>query len=186
MVYLRTILAGALALPFATVPTARSQYLALTPACGKPMVHTPRQTAGPYYSADTPKRNVLIETGSSATRLVLEGFVLSRRCTGVAQAMLDVWHCDERGVYDNKGFRYRGHLFTDAQGRYRLETIVPGVYPGRARHIHLRVQAPGRRLLTTQIYFPSDPTNANDGLWRHELEIKREGGQGRFDFVVDA
>lgn len=180
----RTLIAGALALPFAS--TASAQSLPLTPACGKPPALTARQTEGPYYTANTPRRDVLVEPGSKAERLVLEGFVLSVRCTGVPQAMLDVWHCDETGAYDNTGYRYRGHLFTDANGRYRLETIVPALYPGRARHIHVRVQAPGRRLLTTQLYFPGDAGNERDWLWKRELEMKREGGRGRFDFVVDA
>ncbi len=40
------------------------------------------------------------------------------------------------------------------QGRYTLETIVPGEYPGRTQHIHVKVQAPNGPILTTQIYFP--------------------------------
>src|SRR5256886_10288077 len=43
---------------------------------------------------------------------------------------------------------------------------------GRARHIHVKVQAPGKRLLTTQLYFPNDPGNARDGLYRRDLEIR--------------
>ncbi len=85
------------------------------------------------------------------------------------------------------GFRYRGHLFTDAEGRFRLETIFPALYPGRARHIHVKVQAAGRRILTTQLYFPGD---ARDSLWRKELEVVMEQRpQGRlaaFQFIVDA
>ena len=186
MVDRRKLLGGMLALPFAGRALAQALALPLTPACGKPPALTARQTAGPYYTPNTPKRDNFVEPGAKAERLVLEGFVLSTRCTGVAQAMLDVWHCDENGVYDNTGYRYRGHLFSDAHGRYRLETIVPAVYPGRARHIHLRVQAPGRRMLTTQVYFPGDPGNERDWIWKRELEIRREGGRGRFDFVVDA
>jgi protocatechuate 3,4-dioxygenase beta subunit len=53
-----------------------------------------------------------------------------------------LWHADERGEYDNGGFRYRGHLFTDAQGRYHFRTILPALYPGRTRHYHVKVQAP--------------------------------------------
>jgi protocatechuate 3,4-dioxygenase beta subunit len=105
----------------------------------------------------------------------------------VARALLDFWHCDENGEYDNAGFRYRGHLFADAEGRFRLETIVPALYPGRARHIHVKVQAPGRAILTTQLYFPGD---ARDGLWRAELVVAMaQPAQGRmaaFQFIVDA
>ena len=113
--------------------------------------------------------------------------MLSADCKPVADALLDVWHSDERGEYDNRGFRYRGHQYADAQGRYRLETIVPAEYPGRTRHIHVKVQAPGGRILTTQLYFPGDAGNRRDGLYRPELEMKKgKGEETTFDFVVPA
>lgn len=142
---------------------------------------TPRQTEGPFFKTESPKRSSLLEKDAK-TRLVVTGTVLSAQCKPVPNALLDFWHADEAGEYDNRGFRYRGHQFADAQGRYRLETIVPAEYPGRARHIHVKVQAPGRRILTTQIYFPGDSSNRRDGLYRPELEMKN----GEFDFVVDA
>jgi protocatechuate 3,4-dioxygenase beta subunit len=104
----------------------------------------------------------------------------------VANALVDLWHADESGAYDNTGFRYRGHQFTDAAGRYRFETIVPALYPGRARHYHVKVQAKGGRLLTTQLYFPGEPGNRRDGLYRPELEMKTSKSEGAFDFVVEA
>ena len=166
---------------------AIAQDLPLTPACGPQAAPTPRQTEGPYYTPNTPQRSSLVEPGSKAERLVVTGRVVSPQCRPVAKALLDFWHCDENGEYDNVGFRYRGHLFTDAEGRFRLETIFPALYPGRARHIHVKVQAPGRRILTTQLYFPGD---ARDSLWRKELEVAMEQRpQGRlaaFQFIVDA
>ena len=152
--------------------------------CG---IVTPRQTEGPFYTPNTPKRISLVEPGSNAPRFVLLGTVLSADCKPVPNALLDFWHSDERGEYDNRGFRYRGHQFADAQGRYRLETIVPAEYPGRTRHIHVKVQAPGGRILTTQLYFPGDAGNRRDGLYRPELEMKKgKGEETSFDFVVPA
>lgn len=186
----RRILRAALALPFVSVGAASAQTLPLTPSCGEKPAPTPAQTPGPFYTPNSPKRASLVEPGASAERLVLAGFVLSPRCTPVANALLDFWHCDAQGDYDNRGFRYRGHLFTDAQGRYRLETIVPGEYPGRTRHIHVKVQAPGGPVLTTQLYFPGDPRNRSDWIYRPELtmQLARDGGRrnARFDFVVTA
>ena len=147
---------------------------------------TARQTEGPFFKTDSPRRISLIE-GEASTRLVLEGRVLSPACKPVANALLDFWHSDEAGAYDNKGFRYRGHQYTDAQGRYRLETIIPAEYPGRTRHIHVKAQAPGRKVLTTQVYFPNDPGNARDFLYRPGLAMKMaKRGEGTFDFVIDA
>jgi protocatechuate 3,4-dioxygenase beta subunit len=155
----------------------------LAQTCG---VITPRQTEGPFFKTDTPRRISLIE-GKPAHRLVLEGQVLSPQCKPVPNALLDFWHADEQGAYDNKGFRYRGHQYTDVQGRYRLETIVPAEYPGRTRHLHVKAQAQGRRVLTTQLYFPDDPANARDFLYRPELAMKMaRRGEAAFDFIIDA
>jgi protocatechuate 3,4-dioxygenase beta subunit len=181
----RRLLVAAAALPFAG--RALGADLPLTPACGPQAPLTPRQTEGPYYTPNTPLRTSLVEPGSKAQRLVLTGRVVTPQCRPVAKALLDFWHCDEKGEYDNVGFRYRGHLFADADGRFALETIFPAIYPGRARHIHVKVQAPGARVLTTQLYFPGD---ARDFLWRRELEVAMERrAQGRlaaFQFIVEA
>jgi len=181
----RRLLGAAAALPLAR--PALAQELPLTPACGPQAALTPRQTEGPYYTPDTPQRTSLVEPGSKAEQLTLSGRVVSPQCRPVAKALLDFWHCDENGEYDNVGFRYRGHLFADAEGRFRLETIFPAIYPGRARHIHVKVQAPGRRILTTQLYFPGD---ARDGLWRPELVVvmarAQAGRLAAFQFIVDA
>lgn len=186
----RRFLGVVIALPFATAGTAAGPALPLTPACGDRPERTPPQTAGPFYTPDSPRRASLVEPGSTAERLTLAGFVLSPQCKPVANAVLDFWHCDERGEYDNGGFRYRGHVLADAQGRFSLETIVPGEYPGRTRHIHVKVQAPGGRVLTTQLYFPDEPGNRSDGIFRRELtmQVKRTSSRrdARFDFVVTA
>ena len=154
----------------------------LAQSCGKP---TERQTEGPFFKPRSPERNALVE-GSAAT-LRLTGRVLGPDCKPAGHALLDFWHADEQGHYDNQGFRYRGHQFTDADGRYRLETIVPAEYPGRARHIHVKVQRPGGRILTTQLYFPNNPTNESDSIFRPELVMQMATrGQGTFDFLVAA
>ena len=176
----RRLLAAAAALP---VVPAFGQTRALT--CGE---FTARQTEGPFFKAKTPLRVSLLEPQSKAPRLIVTGQVLSARCQPVANALLDFWHADEDGEYDNRGFRYRGHQFTDAEGRYRLQTIVPAEYPGRARHIHVKVQAPGKRVLTTQLYFRDEPGNRRDGLYSLLLEMRMAGkgaGEGTFDFVVE-
>lgn len=139
----------------------------LAQTCG---VITPRQTEGPFFTPNSPLRASLVEAGSKAQRFLVTGRVLSPQCKPVANALVDLWHADEEGAYDNQGYRYRGHQFTDSEGRYRFETIVPALYPGRARHYHVKVQAKGGRVLTTQLYFPGDPGNRRDGLYRPELE----------------
>ena len=83
-------------------------------------------------------------------RLVVAGTVLTADCRRVRRALLDFWQADDAGQYDNQGYRLRGHQFSDDQGGWRLETVVPGLYTGRTRHIHIKVQAPDGPVLTTQ------------------------------------
>ena len=172
-----------------TADAARAQPLRPTPSCAGESSPTPRQTEGPYFKPDSPLRASLLEPGIVGARIVVTGLVLSASCQPVSRALIDAWHSDDRGVYDTTGFRLRGHQFTDDQGRYRLETIVPGVYVGRTRHIHVKVQAPNRPALTTQLYFPGDAGNARDPLFSRDLLIQvREGTDGKagtFDFVLD-
>jgi protocatechuate 3,4-dioxygenase beta subunit len=128
----------------------------------------------------------LIEPGIRGEPLTLTGRVLTPACTPVVGALLDFWQCDADGRYDNRGFRLRGHQYADADGRYRLETIFPGTYAGRTPHLHVRVQQPGGRLLTTQLYLDGHPLNARDFLYDARLVMLANGGALRFDFVLAA
>ncbi|WP_416675312.1 dioxygenase family protein [Egbenema bharatensis] len=169
-------------------PASQAQTLTPTPACGDDEDITPAQTAGPFYTPNAPERSSLLEPGIVGTPLILTGVVLSRNCEPIAGALVDFWQADDRGEYDNQGYRLRGHQFTDAEGRYFLETIVPGFYPGRTRHIHVKVQAANQPILTTQLYFPDVPQNQRDGLFQPELLIgmqESEQGRGTFDFVLN-
>src|SRR5262245_56939260 len=99
-----------------------------TPACGEHGVTHP-QTPGPYFKPQSPLRASLLEPGMPGARIVVDGAVLGRDCKPIPRALLDFWQADAGGEYDNAGFRLRGHQFTDEAGRYRLETVVPGIYP---------------------------------------------------------
>jgi len=174
---------------FLTLDTSLAQPLSPTPECGDADEPTLRQTEGPFFKPSSPERADLIEPGMAGQPIDLVGFVLTRRCKPVPGALVDLWHADAKGEYDNSGFRLRGHVRADADGRYRFRTIVPGVYEGRTRHFHVKVAPPSGRLLTTQLYFPGEQTNRKDGLFRRELLMrtaKNEGSlAGRFDFVLD-
>jgi protocatechuate 3,4-dioxygenase beta subunit len=160
--------------------------LAKTPACDDGHT-TPPQTEGPYFKPSSPER-IDIRDGAAGDPLRLTGRVLSPECEPHPAALLDFWQADGNGVYDNEGFRLRGHQLTDRDGRFELATVVPGEYPGRTRHIHVMVQPEGGELLTTQLYFPDSPGNETDPLFNSALLIDegRSGGEprGSFDFVV--
>jgi protocatechuate 3,4-dioxygenase beta subunit len=165
---------------------ARAQApLVPTSACEEP---TSAQTEGPYFSPNSPQRSNLREKGMAGTPIVLTGLVLSRSCVPLPNVLVELWHADETGAYDNEGYRLRGHQFTGADGIYRFATIVPGRYPGRTRHFHAKFQAPSQPILTTQFYFPNEPDNSQDWIFSPDLLLEIAGGPektARFDVVLD-
>ena len=192
--------AGVLGLTFRS-PLANAMYhvdppaepdaaaMAPTPECSDGDEPTPRQGAGPFYTPDSPHRASLLEPGMPGTPLVLVGHVLQTSCQPLAGVLLDFWQSNDAGRYDNQGYTLRGHQFTDANGQYRLETIVPGLYPGRTRHIHVRAQAPDTRAITTQLYFPGVAQNERDFIYDPLLLVKHLESQSQemktqFDFVL--
>jgi protocatechuate 3,4-dioxygenase beta subunit len=181
--------AGVVGLSLPVLPRlAASEDRPLTPACGDGEEPTLAQTEGPYFTPQSPERTSLREEGMAGTSIVLSGFVLTRSCRPIPQALVDLWHADDAGRYDNDGYRLRGHLFTDAGGRYRFETIVPGLYPGRTRHFHVKFQAPGGPVLTTQLYFPDEAGNGRDRIFDAALLLDVDLGPpmaGRYDAVLD-
>jgi protocatechuate 3,4-dioxygenase beta subunit len=168
------------------VRAAMSQGMPPTPACTDGDEPTHRQGPGPFYKSRSPQRSDLREPESKGVPFELTGLVLTRSCRPVSRALVDLWHADENGYYDNDGFRYRGHVFTDGAGRFRFRTIMPAVYVGRTRHFHVKVQAPHKPVLTTQLYFPGEPANARDFLFDRRLLMRvASAGDGRFDFILD-
>ena len=174
-------------------PAAGQQRLVTPPAptCTAETRATPAQTEGPFYKSGSPERTSLVEPNVSGTRLILTGYVVSRGdCKPLAGAQLDFWQADDRGDYDNSGYRFRGHQLADQAGIYYLETVMPGLYPGRTRHIHVKVRAPTGATLTTQLYFPGEPRNQADGIFNQALlATVRDAPGGKvatFNFIVAA
>ena len=167
-------------------PTAPASPVVAPATCGGKL--TPAETEGPYFKAGSAERASLVDAGMAGTRLTLSGRVTNAACQPLAHAMLDFWQADASGNYDNSGYRLRGHVFTDADGNYRLDTIVPGLYTGRTEHIHVKVQPAGGAILTTQLFFPGVPQNDSDGIYNPALLLKisdnGSGKLGAFDFVV--
>jgi protocatechuate 3,4-dioxygenase beta subunit len=150
---------------------------------------TPAVTEGPFYKSGSPQRTSLLEPNMPGTKVVITGQVFTTSCRPVAGAWLDFWQADARGEYDNAGYRLRGHQVTDSMGHYSLETVVPGEYPGRTPHLHVKVMAPNRPALTTQLYFPGAARNQSDSLFRRDLLLEvrdTPGGKAAtFNFVLD-
>ncbi len=151
---------------------------------------TVEETEGPYYKAGSPEQANLVTNDMTGTQIVVSGYVYDTNCKPVANAWLDFWQADANGNYDNSGYTLRGHQYTDANGHYQLTTVVPGLYPGRTEHIHVKIQAPNGKILTSQLFFPGVTQNDSDGIYNASLLLAirqtSDGIQGQFNFVVPA
>jgi protocatechuate 3,4-dioxygenase beta subunit len=105
---------------------------------------TTADSLGPFYVAGAPERS---KTGDG---LRVEGAVRStRECKALPGAKLEWWAANPRGEYDDG---HRATQVTDGEGRFRYVTDMPGKYPGRPVHLHVKVTAPGHKVLVTQVY----------------------------------
>ncbi len=146
---------------------------------------TPSDALGPYYIAGAPVKESLYPAGTPGERLVISGTVYTAGCAGVLSgAEVDVWQADANGEYDfSNQFLGRGKVLTDGNGRYTFETVLPGEYEPRPRHIHIRVFHPDRGELITQLYFEGSVSGAPD---EQTIPLTQDGDtlRGTFDIVV--
>ena len=150
---------------------------------------TVSETEGPYYKAGSPEMTDLVQPGMQGQVITISGQVTDQNGNPVANAWLDFWQANASGVYDNSGYTLRGHQYTDANGYYTLTTVVPGLYPGRTEHIHVKVQAANGPLLTTQLFFPGVAQNSRDGIYNPSLLLNvSDNGDGTlsgtYNFVI--
>ena len=150
-------------------------------------VLTPGQIGGTHFKA-SPVRHSQLGPGIHGTQITLSGYVLTSGCRAVRGARVDFWQADEHGAYDDTGVRLRSHQFTDARGHYWLQTILPGPYANRTRHLHVTVRARGERTVTTMLYFPGVALNAHDPFIDRRLMVRLRIANhhfiARFDFVL--
>jgi protocatechuate 3,4-dioxygenase beta subunit len=148
---------------------------------------------GPYYLSDAPERSDLNIFGDTGTTLSITGKVFSAGCSaGIAGAIVEFWHADPDGDYDNSSsdMRYRCRIQTDDIGSYSLQTLLPGRYLNqgtyRPRHIHVKVfDGEGVERLTTQLYFKGDPYIECDGFANRSLVVPFSGEVGSSMTAVD-
>lgn len=150
---------------------------------------TPSLTEGPYYKVGSRRTND-ITYYSVGERIRISGFVFDTSCKPIANAWLDFWQADGEGNYDNKGYKFRGHQYTDKEGRFELMTVIPGQYSSRTPHIHVKVRANDRSpIITSQLFMPNEELNKKDTIFNQNLvmEVKvnpRGGKEATFNFVV--
>jgi len=155
---------------------------AQTLACKEAL--TPAQTKGPFYPVvdqlDKDADLVQVQGHSAAAQgqvILVEGIVTDQACAPVAGILVEIWQACESGRYNHPSdpntapldpnFQYWGKAITDAQGKYKFRTILPGAYPAdtdwmRPPHIHFRISGKGYRELITQMYFAGEALNSKD------------------------
>lgn len=118
---------------------------------------------GPFYTANAPilSNGLLVDENEPGQRMIISGRVLNLDCTEVIpNAIIDIWHANDAGAYDNQGYNLRGKITTNSEGFYLFETIKPGKYLNgatfRPSHIHIKITPPGFSEITTQLYFEGD------------------------------
>lgn len=164
-----------------------------TPSCTDGDEPSNDAVEGPFYTPDTPMRTSFLADAQGGVELLLLGRVLSTSCAPIAGAVIDFWHCDENGDYDNVGFLFRGHQYTDDKGVFQLRTIKPPIYQDgtfRSPHIHVKLQGPGTEVLTTQLFFAEDAADhERDSVYEDGLIVTELGEDSGvravlFDFVL--
>lgn len=169
---------------------------------------TPRTIEGPLYVAGAPivEGEARMDDGTEdgiATVMFLQGRVTGPDGKPLAGATVDLWHANTQGNYSyfdqsQSEYNLRRRIITDAEGRYRVRSIVPsgygcspdgptqellnqlGRHGQRPAHIHFFISAPGHRHLTTQINLSGDKY-----LWDDFAYATREGLIGDIHFNDD-
>jgi hydroxyquinol 1,2-dioxygenase len=131
---------------------------------------------GPFFVAGAPEVELGgdIAFGAPGEPCWVQGSVRDTDGAPLPGAVLEVWECDEDGLYDvqHEGGRMaaRGRLRADERGDFRFWALTPVPYPiphdgpvgrlleatarspMRAPHLHFLVSAPGHRTLITHIF----------------------------------
>jgi protocatechuate 3,4-dioxygenase beta subunit len=155
---------------------------------------------GPFYRPGAPVRTdgKLYREGDKGDVLVVSGQVVGQSGDPIPSAVLDVWHTNAFGRYDNDDsehppaedeFRFRGKIRVNAKGEFRFETVRPGHYkltPGQYRtaHVHFKVTGDGYRLLTSQFFFRGEQYNATDPWFKPGMVLDLKPQDGKFVATV--
>jgi protocatechuate 3,4-dioxygenase beta subunit len=183
-----------MAVPFGGLAMLNPITLALAQEAAHKM--TPEQVMGPFYPVlkpldrDWDLTRIVGKRGHAQGQVIhLTGRVINSKGEPVRGAKLEIWQANAKGRYDHPAdinpapldpnFQGFGVQLTDAEGRYRFKTIKPAAYPinpinpvsMRPPHIHFDISGRKGRLVT-QMYFPGEPLNEKDSIFKDLGEDK--------------
>ena len=153
---------------------------------------------GPYYVSGSAKITNLNTQNLPGDKIMVTGKIYggAKKDKPVPNAMIEVWHADDGGIYHPVGdgnvadysadkITLRGFVTSDDEGNYSFESIRPGLYPGRPRHFHYKVTANGYKTLVTQIYFADDPSTANEEIENCRIIDFKKDSNGTFTGMAE-
>ena len=165
---------------------------------------TTNDILGPYYFEDAPFRSVIADENEPGQRLFISGTVKQNDCEDfISGSLIELWQANDEGCYgivedcdtgnpENDYFNLRGKFFSDSNGDYSFESILPGYYGSRPRHIHIKITTPNGEVLVSQLYFENDPYCEND-QWCQDadgriisLEENEFGLYGDLDLIMNS
>ncbi len=138
------------------------------------------QTIGPYLRIGLEWMVIedLAPQGVPGERVRIEGRIVDAEGRPVNDAAVEIWQANSHGKYASpedpqskpldSAFRGYGRSLTDDSGSFRFRTIKPGRIPGpdgatQAPHLTVTIFMRGLlKQLQTRLYFPDEPTNADD------------------------
>ena len=159
---------------------------------------------GPYFVEGAPIRTIIAHSDEPGQRLFVSGRILQDDCeTPISGAMVEVWHANDAGCYsinldcttgnpENDDYNLRGKMFSNESGHYAFETILPGYYASRPKHIHIKITTPNQEVLISQIYFEGDPLCETDSWCQNAedrilvIEEDNLGLHGELDFNMNS
>ena len=159
---------------------------------------------GPYYFEDAPFRSVIAHADEPGQRLFISGNVMQNDCgNSISGSLIEIWQANDEGCYgivedcdtgnpENDYFNLRGKFFSDENGDYTFESILPGYYGSRPKHIHIKITTPNGEELVSQLYFENDPY-CEDDQWCQDADdriiplIEDEYGlNGEIDLIMNS
>ncbi len=181
----------------ALLTSRQNEGLALTANDSSTCMLTPEQEEGPFFVRAPMRRDIREDRAGLTLELNLQ-VVRTDACAPVANALVEIWHCDAAGRYSgypedlsrdpvgtilfvgndhvepvNDKTYLRGAQRSDADGFVRFTTVLPGWYEPRVPHIHVKTFVDDTAYVTTQLYFPTELTEA---VYREHADYAPYGG----------
>jgi catechol 1,2-dioxygenase len=169
---------------------------------------------GPYYIPGAPEfaseATTPMRADEKGTPLLFQGTVTDLDGAPLDGALVELWHADDDGYYSQFApgipeWNLRAQIRTGPDGHYAFHTIQPAPYQiptdgatgaliaaagwhaWRPAHLHLKVTAPGRLPVTTQLYFEGGEHVEDDVAQavKPELILRPVDHQVSYDFPLD-